>query len=25
MLKKFGLQRYDVGPLGERLHCCRGT
>jgi len=25
MLKKFGLQTYDAGPLGERLHCCRGT
>jgi len=24
MLKKFGLERYDAGRLGERLHCCRG-
>jgi len=25
ILKKFSLQRYDAGPLGETLHCCRGT
>jgi hypothetical protein len=25
MLKKFGLQGYDAGSLGERLHCSRGT
>ena len=25
MLKKFGLQTYYTGPLGVRLHCCRGT
>jgi len=25
MLKKFGLERYDAGRLGDRLHCYRGT